>query len=339
MPFPRHLRSSISQLLLDNPHFHIYTPSSSCHGREHRHGDTHKATFSTTHPQSYASSREPNHYEILDVPVTANPSEIKKKFYSLSLRHHPDRNPSDPDASSRFAKISSAYQVLSNAAKRSAYDHEAGIHSFTSTSTHSTANPGQNPMGSHSSHSSHYYKSGGGAGGEDGGASYFGSRPASGLSKRRGAFRGPPPSFYAHGGYGNRKAPPHSSASGGAARGGGGGGRSASSGAGSEDDDPMSFIDRNPLSHFNARGHYQTQTVEDARRHERRRHQRRSKHFDEDINEQLIGSRGGLVLRFVAVSSILVGAVALTGLIRWPSSTNGMERSGKTPKSSRLKDG
>ncbi|KAL2843982.1 DnaJ domain-containing protein [Aspergillus pseudodeflectus] len=275
------------------------TASSSCtrhHGLRHGYSYTRRLLFSTTSHQFLASTREPTYYEILDVPVTATPSEIKKKFYSLSLRHHPDRNPDDPTASSRFAKISSAYNVLSNAAKRSTYDRDNGIHSFTSTSTHSSANPGQHPMGSHSSHG-YYHK---------GGASYFGSRPASGLSKRRGPFRGPPPSFYAHGGYGNRKAPP----TGGSAAGSGGG---AAGGAKYNEDDPTAFIDRNRIGHFNAKGHYRTQTAEDTRRRERR-----SRHSGADMNDQYIGGRSDFIVRFVAVTGILVGASALSGLVRWP---------------------
>ncbi|KAL2788102.1 DnaJ domain-containing protein [Aspergillus keveii] len=319
MPLYRHLRPSIPQFLLDSSHrphttpviYHTKTASSSCtrhHGHRHGYSYTRRHLFSTTF---LASAREPTYYEILDVPVTATPSEIKKKFYSLSLRHHPDRNPDDPTASSRFAKISSAYNVLSNAAKRSTYDRDNGIHSFTSTSTHSSANPGQHPMGSHSSHG-HYHK---------GGASYFGSRPASGLSKRRGPFRGPPPSFYAHGGYGNRKAPP----TGGSAAGSGGG---AAGGAKYNEDDPTAFIDRNPIGHFNAKGHYRTQTAEDTRRKERR-----SRHSGADLNDQYIGGRSDFIVRFVAVTSILVGASALSGLVRWPQNhTDVLGKMARPPK-------
>ncbi|KAL2812814.1 DnaJ domain-containing protein [Aspergillus granulosus] len=330
MPLYRRLRPSIPQLIFDRSHqlhatpvFHHINLASRSYTRHHRHGCgfsyTRKIPFSTTSQRFLASSREPTYYEILDVPVTATPSEIKKKFYSLSLRHHPDRNPNDPTASARFAKISSAYHVLSNAAKRSTYDRDNGIHSYTSTSTHSSANPGQHPMGSHSSHG-HYQK----------GASYFGSRPASGLSKRRGPFRGPPPSFYAHGGYGNRKAPP----TGDSAAGTGGGASSRSGAAGGakyDEDDPTAFVDRNPIGHFNARGHYRTQTAEDTRRQERR-----SRQSGADINDQYIGNRGDFMVRFIAVTGILVGATALSGFIRWPQ--NIAEKSGKTTRPSRTKD-
>lgn len=46
------------------------------HGHTHRIGS--KSSFSTSSRLSYATSREPNLYEILDVPVTASLSEIKK---------------------------------------------------------------------------------------------------------------------------------------------------------------------------------------------------------------------------------------------------------------------
>ncbi|KAE8157161.1 hypothetical protein BDV40DRAFT_56618 [Aspergillus tamarii] len=251
-------------------------------------------SFSTS-PTRRATSREPNHYEVLEVPITASPAEIKKNFYALSLRHHPDRNRNDPKASSRFARISSAYEILSNHTKRAAYDREHGI--IAHHSTHSTANPGQHPMGSYSSYSANLHTKG---------ASYAGSRPASGLSKRRGQFRGPPPSFYAHGGYGNRKAP--------------GGASSSSAAGGWSEHDPTAFIYRNPVTHFNAPGHYKTQSAEDARRKERR-----SKEMGAQLNEQYIGSRGDFAVRFIIVCGILVGAGSMTGFIGWPG-----ERSTKT---------
>ncbi|KMU72353.1 hypothetical protein CISG_03001 [Coccidioides immitis RMSCC 3703] len=98
------------------------------------------------------------------------------QFYALSLAHHPDKNPKDPTASARFAAISDAYQVLSNASKRAVYDRDHDIHRAAAATAASS-----------STRSGHR-------------GSYVGSRPPSGLSKRRGPFRGPPPSFYAHGG-------------------------------------------------------------------------------------------------------------------------------------------
>ncbi|KAE8413889.1 hypothetical protein BDV36DRAFT_266918, partial [Aspergillus pseudocaelatus] len=223
-------------------------------------------------------------------------------FYALSLRHHPDRNRNDPKASSRFTRISSAYEILSNHTKRAAYDREHGI--IAHHSTHSTANPGQHPMGSYSSYSANLHTKG---------ASYAGSRPASGLSKRRGQFRGPPPSFYAHGGYGNRKAP--------------GGASSSSAAGGWSEHDPTAFIYRNPVNHFNAPGHYKTQSAEDARRKERR-----SKEMGAELNEQYIGSRGDFAVRFIIVCGILVGAGSMTGFVGWPGERSTKASGSKPPR-------
>lgn len=259
-----------------------------------------------------AAAREPNCYEVLDVPITATQAEIKKKFYALSLRHHPDRNRDDPTASQRFARISAAYNILGNHTKRATYDRDHGIlaHHKAATSTHSSTAPGYHPMGSHSSYGHGYYAS---ANVNDKGASYAGSRPASGLSKRKGAFRGPPPSFYAHGGYGNHARGKHPHQQGQAGPGASAGG-AAGAGKKWEDADPTSFIDRNNVYHFNARGHYRTQTAEDNRREERR-----SRAMGAELNDQYIGNRGDFAVRFVIVCVMLAGAVALTGMYRAPS--------------------
>lgn len=134
------------------------------------------------------------------------------------------------------------------------------------------------------------------------GATYAGSRPASGLSKRKTAFRGPPPSFYAHGGYGRTmKQSPGASYTG--------------TGEGAQQqkrdsEDPTSFINNNPVWHFNAKGHYKTQTAEDARRRERRSQQMQRE------REILEAERGGsFVLRFVIVSGILVVTAAFGALV------------------------
>src|ERR1051325_1551533 len=64
------------------------------------------ALFHTTTPRR--SDSLPNHYEILQLSPTASSAEIKRQFYTLSKKHHPDRNPDDPTASTRFVAISEA---------------------------------------------------------------------------------------------------------------------------------------------------------------------------------------------------------------------------------------
>ncbi len=63
-----------------------------------------------------------DHYEVLGVSRTATPEEIKAAFRKLASRHHPDKNPDDPHASTRFKEMNLAYQVLSDPQRRSLYD-------------------------------------------------------------------------------------------------------------------------------------------------------------------------------------------------------------------------
>ena len=62
-----------------------------------------------------------NYYEILNVDFNSDQSEIKKSFYNLVKKFHPDLNKS-PNARKRFELINEAYETLSDSEKRSAYD-------------------------------------------------------------------------------------------------------------------------------------------------------------------------------------------------------------------------
>ncbi|PVV00801.1 hypothetical protein BB560_004805 [Smittium megazygosporum] len=85
----------------------------------------------TTHPGSptYVSKRHfhPSNiskddlYERLGVPKDASTSEIKKKYYQLAKKYHPDVN-KEPGAKEKFFKIQEAYDTLSDDNKRAQYD-------------------------------------------------------------------------------------------------------------------------------------------------------------------------------------------------------------------------
>jgi molecular chaperone DnaJ len=62
------------------------------------------------------------YYETLGVAKTATQEEIKKAYRKLARKYHPDANPDDPKAEEKFKKVSSAYEVLSDAEKRKMYD-------------------------------------------------------------------------------------------------------------------------------------------------------------------------------------------------------------------------
>ncbi len=71
-----------------------------------------------------------DYYEVLGVERTASEDEIKRAFRRLAMKHHPDRNAENKQAAEeRFKEISEAYEVLSDAQKRSAYDQygHAGV--------------------------------------------------------------------------------------------------------------------------------------------------------------------------------------------------------------------
>src|SRR6266487_4337917 len=67
------------------------------------------------------SSTKRDYYEILSVSRNATDDDIKKAYRRLALQYHPDRN-SAPEATERFKEATEAYQVLSDADKRSQYD-------------------------------------------------------------------------------------------------------------------------------------------------------------------------------------------------------------------------
>lgn len=69
-----------------------------------------------------------DYYEVLGVDRSADDATIKKAYRKLAMKYHPDRNPDDKEAEEKFKEIGEAYEVLSDADKRAAYDrmgHEA----------------------------------------------------------------------------------------------------------------------------------------------------------------------------------------------------------------------
>ncbi|PQJ34962.1 molecular chaperone DnaJ [Salinibacter sp. 10B] len=61
-------------------------------------------------------------YDILGVDEDASKKEIKKAYRELARKHHPDRNPDDPNAEEKFKKVQKAYSILSDEEKRQQYD-------------------------------------------------------------------------------------------------------------------------------------------------------------------------------------------------------------------------
>jgi len=70
-----------------------------------------------------------DYYEVLGVSRDASDQDLKSAYRKLAMKYHPDRNPGDHAAEEKFKQASEAYQVLTDADKRAAYDRygHAGI--------------------------------------------------------------------------------------------------------------------------------------------------------------------------------------------------------------------
>ncbi len=72
-----------------------------------------------------------DYYETLGVNKNSTPDEIKKSYRKLAMQYHPDRNPDNKEAETKFKEINEAYEVLKDEQKRAAYDRY-GHQAFTS---------------------------------------------------------------------------------------------------------------------------------------------------------------------------------------------------------------
>lgn len=79
-------------------------------------GQHHRA-ISTTIVQ-----HQKDYYKILGISKNCSPKDIKKAYYQLAKKYHPDTNRGDPDAGRKFQEVSEAYEILSDDTKRREYD-------------------------------------------------------------------------------------------------------------------------------------------------------------------------------------------------------------------------
>jgi curved DNA-binding protein len=87
-----------------------------------------------------------DYYSTLGVAKTASEKEIKQAYRKLARKHHPDVNPNDKSAESRFKELNEAYEVLGDPAKRKKYDElGANWRAYEQAGAGGPAGPGFNP--------------------------------------------------------------------------------------------------------------------------------------------------------------------------------------------------
>ena len=90
-----------------------------------------------------------DYYQTLGVSKSSTEKEIKQAFRKLARKFHPDVNPGDKSAESRFKEINEAYEVLGDAEKRRKYDElGANWRMYEQAQQQGQPFPGGSPFGS-----------------------------------------------------------------------------------------------------------------------------------------------------------------------------------------------
>lgn len=105
-----------------------------------------------------------DYYELLGVARDASDADLKKAYRKLAVKYHPDKNPGDAAAETKFKEISEAYDVLKDPDKRAAYDRY-GHAAFKQGGMGNAGGGGMGGMGGHDPFDIFREAFGGGGGG------------------------------------------------------------------------------------------------------------------------------------------------------------------------------
>ncbi|KAG1757301.1 hypothetical protein EDB19DRAFT_1656712 [Suillus lakei] len=86
-----------------------------------RHGHSARSQRRAFHASASLSAPPKDPYQVLGVKKDASPAEIKKTYFALARKYHPDTNP-DKGAQEKFVEIQEAYDILKDEKKKAAYD-------------------------------------------------------------------------------------------------------------------------------------------------------------------------------------------------------------------------
>jgi len=148
-------------------------------------------TTRTTSIRSFSSNSKRDLYEVLDVPRSANKADVKKAYFKLAKRHHPDTNKDDESASEKFKEATAAYETLSDDKQRKMYDqfgHAATDPNFQQQQQQ--GNPFGGAGGFNFQDGGFHFNSSGGGGGEIDPEELFDAFFGGGARRRRGPQRG-----------------------------------------------------------------------------------------------------------------------------------------------------